>query len=72
MGVQNVGRSSIMSHNGGQPAIQPQPHEPLGKLVQRKEARHRRKEQLAPVLDFSQRHHSDGTQYGAADKVCAS
>jgi hypothetical protein len=24
------------------------------------------------VFDFSQRHHSDGTQYGAADKVRAS
>ena len=61
-----------MGHDGWKPTIQPQPDKPLGELVQREEEWHGRKEQLSPMFDLGERDHSDGAQYGAANKVRAS
>ena len=60
-----------MGHDGRQLVIKTQPHETLGKLVQREEQWHGRKQQLSPVLHLGQRGHADDSKYRTAYKVGA-
>ena len=52
-----------------QPMLKPKSNKPFNPLVQRKQARHRRQQQLSALLHFKQRCHPNRSQHCASNKI---
>src|ERR1700733_8039638 len=70
--IQHKRRTHLVRHIRGHRPIEPQPHKPLRKLVDRKQRRQRSKQQLTLMFHLRQRRNSNRPQHTASHKVSRS